>query len=230
VCGILTWRIFVYRALKAKGVQVRYNTAVRRVHEDGVDIHDPFSGASETIPADLVLLTAGTEQTGLIQHTALRKDAFGRVVTNRSLQSVDVPYVFALGDCSAVEGDANPCTAQVAMQQAPVVAQNVLAYLDQAQSRAAGDSAGTATEARVGDSSAMKQFRFFSLGEMLSLGDTNASIVSLGGWVTLSGPIAALGRRAVYGVRMPTLTQGLTALVSAGAVTSGKLLSSMFQK
>ena len=39
---------------------------------------------------------------------------------------------------------------------------------------------------------------------------------------------AALGRRVVYAVRMPTLTQQAKALLTAGAVTTGKLFGSFF--
>jgi len=38
--------------------------------------------------------------------------------------------------------------------------------------------------------------------------------------------IAAIGRRAIYAVRMPTITQSVKAFVSAASVTTGKLLSS----
>ena len=43
----------------------------------------------------------------------------------------------------------------------------------------------------------------------------------------LSFPVA-LGRRVVYAVRMPTLTQQAKALLTAGAVTTGKLFGSFF--
>ena len=40
------------------------------------------------------------------------QDEYGRLLTSRSLQLKGRPEVFALGDCSAVEGDKNPSTAQ----------------------------------------------------------------------------------------------------------------------
>ena len=50
-------------------------------------------------------------------------------------------------------------------------------------------------------------FRYVNLGEMLSLGDDSASISALGQLVKLSGPLAYVGRRAVYAARMPTSRQ-----------------------
>ena len=41
---------------------------------------------------------------------------------------------------------------------------------------------------------------------------------------------SALGRRVVYAVRMPTKTQQAKAILTAGAVTAGKLFSSFFQQ
>ena len=50
-------------------------------------------------------------------------------------------------------------------------------------------------------------FRYADLGEMLSLGSDAASISALKGLVTLRGPLASAGRRAVYAARMPTAKQ-----------------------
>jgi NADH dehydrogenase FAD-containing subunit len=63
---------------------------------------------------------------------------------------------------------------------------------------------------------------------MLTLGDTDASINSMGGWVRMSGILAALFRRLIYAYRMPTLTQTLRALLSAGVATTRKVFSTRF--
>jgi hypothetical protein len=47
---------------------------------------------------------------------------------------------------------------------------------------------------------------------MFTLGNTDAALTSLNGLVQLQGPVAALARRLVYGVRMPTGAQRATAL------------------
>ena len=67
----------------------------------------------------------------------------------------------------------------------------------------------------------LKKFAFVPLGEMLTLGSLDASITGLGGLFKLSGPIAALTRRAVYAVRMPTSQQRIK------AATTGSLLGAL---
>ena len=69
--------------------------------------------------------------------------------------------------------------------------------------------------------------RYIPLGEMLSLGNTDAAITSLGGLVTLDGPVASAARRLVYAARMPTNQQRVTAAVSAGVYTATNLLSEL---
>merc|ERR1719482_2172806 len=74
--------------------------------------------------------------------------------------------------------------AQAAMQQADYAAWNVRAALRDERSK-------------------MMPFRYADLGEMLSLGDSAGAMSSLG-LINLQGPLANLGRRAVYAARMPT--------------------------
>ena len=53
-------------------------------------------------------------------------------------------------------------------------------------------------------------FRYTNLGEMLTLGDFDASVSgpsALEGLIKLSGPVASAARRVVYAARMPTADQ-----------------------
>ena len=207
------------RSLAKSGVNVYYNTSVQRINADSVSLVDRGSEVAFELPADLVIFTAGTEQSQFIRDLELEKDPSGRILTRPTLQSKSYPYVFALGDCSSVEGQLVPSTAQVAMQQSGTVASNILRNI-KADRMVAKNSRRKPP--------ALKDFKFVSLGEMLTLGDTNAAVSTLGGYVKLSGPLAAAGRRAVYAVRMPTTTQTVKALVAAPAVTAGKLLRKAF--
>lgn len=210
---------YIVRILQRRGVSLRCNTSVNRVTSTSVELADRFTGETFALPAHLVVLTTGTEQTPFVRELALKKDPQGKILTRRTLQSLDHDHIYALGDCAAVQGVNIPATAQVAMQQALTVASNVLeslrcsSHLD--SSAAAGDDVGKPK---------LRAFAFFSLGEMISLGGMQASMTSLGGWVNLSGPVAAIGRRAVYALRMPTLRQTWVALVSAATTTARKLL------
>lgn len=62
----------------------------------------------------------------------------------------------------------------------------------------------------------LDSFVYVPLGEMLTLGSVDAALSGLGGVVRLQGPLAALARRAVYALRMPTASQRVEAAVSAG--------------
>jgi len=203
-------------------VSLRYNTSVNRVTSTSVELTDRNTSETFTLPAHLVILTAGTEQTSFVRGLDLLKDPQGKILTRRTLQSLQHEHIYALGDCAVVQGDHNPATAQVALQQAMTVASNVvesLRFSAQQESCATPRSAAsTSTKPKL------QEFAFFSLGEMVSLGDTQASMTSLGGWVNISGPLAAIGRRAVYAMRMPTLRQTWVALVSAMTSTANKLL------
>merc|ERR1712087_443419 len=94
--------------------------------------------------------------------------------------------------------EAYPGTAQVAMQQAPIVAYNVFSTLQN-------------NSQNQNQNQKLLPFRFLDLGNMMTLGSNDASISSLGGLVQLEGPAASVARRLIYAVRMPTTNQAATA-------------------
>eukprot|EP00597_Dinobryon_sp_UTEXLB2267_P004609 CAMPEP_0170065156 /NCGR_PEP_ID=MMETSP0019_2-20121128/5350_1 /TAXON_ID=98059 /ORGANISM="Dinobryon sp., Strain UTEXLB2267" /LENGTH=494 /DNA_ID=CAMNT_0010271957 /DNA_START=61 /DNA_END=1545 /DNA_ORIENTATION=- len=212
-------RASAMRSLGEYGVKVSLRTSVKSVGEGSLTLIDE-EGSEYSYSTDLAIFTAGTEQSPLVKLLDVQKDKFGRILTTDTLQLKDYPNVFALGDCSSVEGVSNPSTAQVAMQQAGTTAGNLAKWL---KSNATGSS-----EAQQPRAQRLEAFKYLPLGEMLTLGMTDGAISSLGGLVQLSGPLAALGRRVVYAVRMPTATQQAKALLTAGAVTSGKLFQAVF--
>lgn len=137
--------------------------------------------------------------------------------------------VSAVVDTSAVAVGV-PSSAQVAMQQAYVVADNITSLIKQKcdnsmrikQQRAQKKkkkkegSGGGEDELREEvvdyyDSSTLSVFHFLDLGEMLSLGPINATVSLfggfLGGWVGVWGLLGGVLRRFAYAYRMPTWTQ-----------------------
>jgi NADH dehydrogenase FAD-containing subunit len=64
---------------------------------------------------------------------------------------------------------------------------------------------------------------------MLSLGNADAAITSLGGLIQLNGPLASVARRLVYAGRMPTSKQKVNAALNAGISTAANLLSTLFK-
>ncbi len=103
-----------------------------------------------------------------------------KIKVNEFMQMDEYQNIFFVGDITFSENAPFPSSAQVAMQQGSLVAQNI-------------------TSLREGNE--LKPFQFEDSGEMLSLGIGNASITGYG--ITLAGPIAFEIRRLAYLMRMP---------------------------
>ncbi|CAN0120083.1 unnamed protein product [Discosporangium mesarthrocarpum] len=85
--------------------------------------------------------------------------------------------VYCLGDGACVEGMDLPANAQVALQQSDYLAWNIWAGITGRQPL---------------------DFKYINLGEMMTLGGATGAVSALGGRLQLTGPAAALARRAVY--------------------------------
>ena len=217
---------FFIRVLLGYGVSLCTNTAVQEIQENAVTLGDAQSGEVYSTESDLTIVTSGVEQSDVIKTIDLQKDPSGRLVTSRTLQCLRNPNVFALGDCSSVMGDKLPSTAQVAMQQSVIVANNLVKraeiYALQGGEQQLGIEKLHVKESTPGE---LESFTYVPLGEMLTLGIADGAISSLGNLVQLQGPVAAAARRLVYAVRMPTPQQAIVAAVSAGISTLGTLLN-----
>ncbi|MEN9221627.1 MAG: NAD(P)/FAD-dependent oxidoreductase [Thermostichus sp. BF3_bins_97] len=187
------------QALAERGVQVELQTQVLRIealHESGkpsfgLQVQRLDTKEIATDPVDAVLWTVGTQMAAVITALELPKTERGRLQVLPTLQTPTFPEIFALGDVAAVvdaDGQPVPATAQAAFQQASYCAWNLWAFLTQERP--------------------LLPFRYWSLGEMLSLGVDTAVISALGG-LTLTGPLGYLVRRAAYLVRLPTLEHQL---------------------
>lgn len=180
------------KALSDLGVWIDLETAVDNVGADTISL--TFRDQTDILPVDLVLWTVGTRVNDVIANLPLKHNERQQVVVQPTLEAVDCPGVYALGDvadCRDAEGQQMPTTAQVALQQADFVGWNIWAAIS------------------VGEASSAKNrpqipFRYSHLGEMLTLGTSRATLTGLG--VQLDGEWAHVARRLAYLYRMPTLT------------------------
>jgi NADH dehydrogenase len=167
--------------LQEKRVEVFLGTRVVSVLRRGVEIE--HAGERETIPAAAVVWTAGVRVNPLVEKLDLEKTQRGLIVVERTLQARGRPEVFALGDIAhfphVVPSLAG--TAQIAFQQAKLVARNVQELID-----GGAPAAG----------------HFEELGEAVSLGTDDAAVLTAGRVVT--GEIARQARFALYTTRLPT--------------------------
>ena len=168
------------KAMKARRVQLHLNTSVKEIEaEQMIVIQD-----NQTFiwSVDLVLWTAGTETREWVRHLDCQHNDGGQVLTRPTLQLIDFPEVFAVGDLAEISQNHQiPTTAQVAYQQASRVAKNLKAAL---QGRR------------------LRPFHYLHLGDMLTLGKGAAIVSSFS--INISGSVGALLRRLIYVQRLPT--------------------------
>jgi NADH dehydrogenase len=176
-----------HKALDDRNVWIDLETGVEAITPDTISLM--YKGQVDTIPVDLVLWTVGTKVAPVVRSLPVKQNQRGQLTTIPTLQVVDHPEIFALGDladCRDAEGQQVPSTAQAAFQQADYTAWNIWASLT---------------------GRPLLPFRYQYLGEMMTLGTNNATFTGAG--VKLDGSFAYLARRLAYLYRMPTLDHKL---------------------
>lgn len=174
-------RQFVDEALRESHVEVHTLTRVVSVTEKTVVLeHDDRHTEIDTAA---VVWAGGVRVSPLVEGLQVDKTSRGLIVVNPTLQIPSREDVFALGDIAFYK-DAAPTlagTAQLALQQAGLVARNIKAFL-------AEEPLGTK--------------HFEELGEAVSLGTERAAV--LAGGKAFGGPLARQARFALYTARLPT--------------------------
>src|ERR687886_1125220 len=176
-----------HKALDDRNVWIDLETGVEAIAPDTISLM--YKGQVDTIPVDLVLWTVGTKVAPVVRSLPVKQNQRGQLTTIPTLQVIDHPEIYALGDladCRDAEGQQVPSTAQAAFQQADYTAWNIWASLT---------------------GRPLLPFRYQHLGEMMTLGIDNATFTGLG--IKLDGSFAYLIRRLAYLYRMPTLDHKL---------------------
>lgn len=175
------------KALEARGIFIDLETNVESIAQDTISLE--YKNQVDTIPVDLVIWTVGTRVTPVVRSLPLKQNQRGQITATATLQVLDHPEIFALGDlvdCVDAQGQQVPATAQAAFQQADYTAWNIWASLTNRP---------------------LLPFQYQKLGEMLALGVDNATLTGLG--IKLDGPLAYLARRLAYLYRLPTFDHQL---------------------
>lgn len=161
------------KALEARGVWIDLETKVESVEPNAIALE--YKNQVDIIPVDLVIWTVGTRVASVVRSLPLKQNQRGQLTTTPTLQVLDRPEIFALGDladCLDAEGQQVPATAQAAFQQADYAAWNIWASLSDRP---------------------LLPLRYQHLGEMMTLGTNNATLTGLG--IKLDGPLAHVARR-----------------------------------
>jgi NADH dehydrogenase len=175
------------KALQNKGIWLDLETKVESVSAETIALE--YKGQVDQLPVDIVLWTVGTKIPQVLEGLPCKHNARGQLIVNATLQLVEYPDVFAVGDIAEsqdAEGQKVPATAQAAIQQADYAGWNVWASLT---------------------GRPLLPFRYQPLGEMMTLGTDDATLTSLG--IKLEGQLAHVARRLVYLYRMPTFDHQL---------------------
>ncbi len=172
-----------HKALSKREIWIDLETSVTELTADTITIR--FREQVDQLPVDIVLWTVGTKVSPAVAALDVQRNQRGQIKTLRTLQTIDKPEVYALGDLAEIldqNGQAVAATAQSAMQQADFAAWNIWA---------------------ASTNRALLPFCYKNLGEMMALGKDNATMTGLG--LQLDGAAAYLTRRLVYLYRLPTL-------------------------
>jgi NADH dehydrogenase len=175
------------KALQERGVFIDLETKVESIGQDSISLE--YKNQVDTIPVELVIWTVGTRVAPVVKALPIKQNQRGQISTTTTLQVLDHPEIFALGDlvdCLDAEGKQIPANAQAAFQQADYVAWNIWATLTNRP---------------------LLPFRYQYLGEIMTLGTDNATLAGLG--IKLEGSLAYLARRLAYLYRLPTLDHKL---------------------
>ncbi len=122
--------LYTLKQLEHRGIEMKINTRVKSL----VDGHVVLDSGEE-FDAETIIWTAGVKAHPLLANTDLPLDDRGRIKATAFLQIDGVEQAWTAGDCAAVpdltkgEGSTTGPSAQHAVRQAKVLADNILADL-----------------------------------------------------------------------------------------------------
>ena len=167
--------------LKRRGAQVILGDGVKEADDDGLEL-----ASGRRIETRTIVWSAGVRPRDLSITAKFPRSKGGTIAVERDMSVPGFPGVWALGDCAAIpdgEGGFYPATAQHALREGPVLADNIVAKLR-----------GEPT----------KPFHYTTLGLMASLGARKA-VAQLPGDLVLTGFPAWVLWRTYYLLRLPGL-------------------------
>jgi len=173
------------KSLRKRGVEIRTGNGVAGADDGGLVLAN-----GERIETRTIVWSAGVAPSPIVATTALPRTQRGAVVVDSDFRVPGYERIWALGDCAAIPDGAGgfyPPTAQHAIREAPLLADNIVAVLRKQPTRA---------------------FRFSALGMMASLGARRA-VAQLPGNRVLTGFIAWFLWRSYYLMRLPGLDRKL---------------------
>lgn len=150
-------REYARKSLKKRSVDLRLDTSVNEVRDDGVIVeHD---GEEEFLPAGLVVWASGITAHDIIKDWNVPQGRGGRIETDKQHRVTGLRDVFAIGDVSIDPDDPLPQQAQPAIQGGKHVAKVIRADLKGASVKPF-KYRDKGTMATIGRSSAVAQIAY----------------------------------------------------------------------
>jgi NADH dehydrogenase len=180
---------FALQKLRKDGVEVVLNTRLVEAERDKVNLSDGV-----TISCNTLIWTGGISPNIIIKNLACDHDKSGRTITNNHLEIMGYKDAYAIGDCACIRdprtGNPYPPTAQHALRQARVAANNIISVIN----------GGSAADAK-------KTFDYKTKGMMALIGQRNGVGILFGHKVY--GFTAWWLWRSYYLGNLPTLEKKL---------------------
>jgi NADH:ubiquinone reductase (H+-translocating) len=175
---------YAEKKLAQRGVEMRVNTRVTGVTENGIQL-----STGEQIESKALIWTAGTSPNPVLDSLPCIKER-GRLKVDGMLRVPDWPGVWALGDCALVPdhktAQYHPPTAQHALREGKTLAKNLIASV------------------RGG---ALKPFSFSTIGQLAAIGRRTGVANIIG--INFSGFIAWWMWRTIYLSKLPRFEKKL---------------------
>jgi len=182
---------FAMRELRGRGIEIHTSTLLEEVGDGWARL-----STGETVATRTVCWTAGVKPPAVVRELGLALTEHGRIDVDSTLRVAGQPCVWAIGDSAAVPDPAqkgqrpSPPTAQHAVRQGKVVADNVVATL-----------AGRP----------LRRFRYRTLGVFVDMGQHKAVATMLG--IRLRGFPAWFAARTYHLAMMPGTARKLRLMV-----------------
>jgi len=128
---------FTLQKLRENGIKVILNSRVTGATINSVKLSD-----GSEIPTHTLIWAGGVKPGSLVANLVCERDKAGRIIANNNLevQGITTTNVYALGDCASIidpnTGKPCPPTAQHAIRQAKVAAENIISAVKSSSSSA----------------------------------------------------------------------------------------------
>lgn len=112
-------------SLAERGIRILEGVRAQRVADQHVLLDD-----GDELPADLVLLAGGIAPPSLFVESGLAVGDDGGLLVDDTLRSLSYPEIFGGGDCISLHHNPLPKVGVYAVRQGPILAENLLAALE----------------------------------------------------------------------------------------------------